>query len=314
MSEALGHLRSSGALLGKTLADRPWSIEFAESASLTTIAVLRGTAWVVMSGEQQFLEEGDVAVVVGANLFAVTSDPQQNPDPLYVQSEGGVCLDADGQIADDIRLGTRTCGTRMEADDAVLTGSFGVRGRIAGRLIDTLPRMLAVPQASRHIPALALLETEVVRDEPGQQTVLDRLLDLVLVGVLRCWFARPEATVPGWYRAHADPVVGPALSALHESPELRWDIEQLAGVAGVSRATLARRFAQVVGEPPMSYLAGWRLCAAADMFEDSDATVDAVARAVGYSSAHALSAAFLREYGVRPGRYRKGQGVHPRRK
>lgn len=135
--------------------------------------------------------------------------------------------------------------------------------------------------------------------------MLDRLLDLVLVGALRDWFARPEAEAPGWYRASSDPVVGVALAAIHDAPQEPWTIERLAHRAHVSRATLARRFADLLGEPPMSYLAGWRLCTAADLLERGSDTLESVAHEVGYSSAYALSTAFHREFGVRPSKYRR---------
>jgi AraC-like DNA-binding protein len=72
----------------------------------------------------------------------------------------------------------------------------------------------------------------------------------------------------------------------------------------VSRAALARRFTELVGEPPMTFLTGWRLALAADLLRDPDTTVGAAARRVGYSNAFALSAAFKRVRGVSPQQYR----------
>ncbi|PZR52248.1 AraC family transcriptional regulator [Xylanimonas oleitrophica] len=305
LTDVLNHIRSSGALLGRTLANPPWSAAFEEQASLSLVAMLRGDAWIIDDGAAHHLAPRTVAVVVGPAPFSVTSDPETSPEPLYVQTEAGVCLDAAGNPADSIALGTRTCGTQLDADDVMLTGSFTVTGRVADRLLSALPRVLVVPQAAQRMAALELLEAETLRDEPGQQAVLDRLLDLVLVGALRDWFALPGAKSPGWYRASSDPIVGAALAAIHEAPHEPWTIELLARQAHVSRATLARRFTDLLGEPPMSYLTGWRLCVAADLLERGDATVQEVARQVGYSSAYALSTAFQREYGVRPSRYRR---------
>ena len=128
-------------------------------------------------------------------------------------------------------------------------------------------------------PLIGLLADEIVKDEPGQEAVLDRLLDLLLIAVLRAWFARPEAERPGWYRAYADPIVGPALRALHDDPAHPWTVEELAHGAGVSRAALARRFNDLVGEPPMSFLTGWRIALAADLLLEPGATVGCVAAA-----------------------------------
>jgi len=151
---------------------------------------------------------------------------------------------------------------------------------------------------------IPLLAAEIVKDEPGQEAVLDRLLDLLLIAVLRAWFARPEAGAPGWYRAHGDPVVGPALRMLHHNPAHAWTVAELARATGVSRAAFARRFNELVGEPPMSFLTGWRIALAADLLREPGATVGSVAHQVGYGSPFALSTAFKRLRGISPQRYR----------
>jgi AraC-like DNA-binding protein len=126
----------------------------------------------------------------------------------------------------------------------------------------------------------------------------------LLIATLRAWFSRPEAGAPAWYQAHSDPVVGRALRVLHNEPASPWTVATLAERVGVSRAALARRFTELVGEPPMTYLTGWRLAMAADLLREPDATVGSVARRVGYGSAFALSTAFKRERGVSPQEYR----------
>lgn len=140
---------------------------------------------------------------------------------------------------------------------------------------------------------------------PGEHCVLDgapvaRYRDLGL----RAWFSRPEAAAPAWYLALGDPVVGCALRLLQDDPAHPWTIADLAAKAGVSRAAFARRFTDLVGEPPMTYLTNWRLALAADLLRDSGPTIGAIARRVGYGSAFALSGAFKRVYGISPQEYR----------
>jgi AraC-like DNA-binding protein len=91
---------------------------------------------------------------------------------------------------------------------------------------------------------------------------------------------------------------------LHEDPGHPWTVATLAARTGLSRAALARRFTELVGEPPMTCLTGLRLALAADLLREPDATVAAVARRVGYGSAFALSAAFKRERGISPHEHR----------
>jgi AraC-like DNA-binding protein len=216
------------------------------------------------------------------------------------------CVSADGAPLDDhIRLGARTCGAALEGPAVLLSGGYGVGGSVCARLTGALPRVLVVPRDDDLHNLMTLTVAEIERDEPGRQAMLDRLLDLLLLATLRAWFYRPEACPPAWYRALADPVVGRALRLMHDEPARRWTVASLAREAGVSRATFARRFADLVGEPPLSYLTGWRLSLAADLLTRTDATVDGVARAVGYESGFGLSVAFKRVYGTRPSDHRR---------
>ena len=132
----------------------------------------------------------------------------------------------------------------------------------------------------------------------------DRLIDLLLIAVLRAWFTRPEAEAPAWYRSQGDPIVGRALQIMQGNPAHPWTVAALAAEIGVSRAALSRRFHDLVGEPPMTFLTGWRLALAADLLCEPDATVCTVAEKVGYSSPFALSTAFKRVRGVSPQEHR----------
>ncbi|MFB9534138.1 helix-turn-helix domain-containing protein [Nonomuraea roseola] len=115
---------------------------------------------------------------------------------------------------------------------------------------------------------------------------------------------------PAWYRAHGDPLVGPALRLIHEHPAHPWTVAELARQAGASRATFAQRFNELVGQPPTAYLTEWRICQACDLLTSTDSTVEAIAHLVGYSDAYALSVAFKRVLGVRPSEHRAAGRRH----
>jgi AraC-like DNA-binding protein len=201
-------------------------------------------------------------------------------------------------------LGVRSWGNSPDGATMLLTGTYPMRSEVSRRLLAALPTLIALCQDTWHNPLVGYLADEVVKDEPGQDAVLDRLLDLLLVAALRAWFARPEAQAPGWYRAHGDPIVGRALRFLQDDPARPWTVAMLADEAGVSRATLGRRFTELVGEPPMTFLTGWRLSLAADLLAEPAATVASVARQVGYGSPYALSTAFKRIRGMTPREHR----------
>jgi AraC-like DNA-binding protein len=176
-------------------------------------------------------------------------------------------------------------------------------------LLAALPPVLVVPAADVAGHVMDMVLGEIQRDEPGQQSVLDRWLDLALITTLRAWFARPESHAPGWYQAQSDPVVGLALRLLHEEPAHPWSVVELADRTGVSRASLARRFSGLVGEAPMAYLTGWRIAMAADLLRETTDTVESIARKVGYANAFALSVAFKRVRGTSPTAHRRASNA-----
>jgi AraC-like DNA-binding protein len=296
--------RARGAFLLRSSMDPPWSLRIRDEAPLTLCAVVRGEAWVVPGdGEAVPLAPGDAAVLRGPDHYTVADDPATAP--TVVIHPGQRCTTPDGEdLSAAMTLGVRTWGNSPDGATVMLTGTYQMDGEVSGRLLRALPPLLVIRGDSWNSPLIPLLASEITVDDPGQEAVLDRLLDLLLIAALRAWFARPEAEAPGWYRAYADPVVGPALRLMHNAPEHHWTVAELARASGASRAALARRFTELVGEPPMSFLAEWRIALAADLLLEPGATVGSVAPRVGYKSPFALSSAFKRLRGVSPQEFR----------
>ncbi|MEU4929041.1 AraC family transcriptional regulator [Streptomyces yokosukanensis] len=304
--------RAHGAFMIRACFDPPWAVRVEDEAPLTVMLMARGTALITPDGDgvPVRLGPGDLAIARGPDPYTCGDEPDTAPQALILP--GGECRYPDGTALNgSMDLGVRTWGDRPDAATVMLIGTYLMRGEIHGRLLDALPPLLTLPAEVWDCPLTPLLAEEIVRDEPGQEVVLDRLLDLLLISALRVWFSRPEAAAPAWYRALGDPVVGRALRLLQDDPAHPWTVAALAAKAGVSRAALARRFTDLVGEPPMAYLTGWRLALAADRLRDTDLTLDTIARHVGYGSAFALSSAFKRVYGVSPQEHRAGHGGRP---
>ncbi|HSA52377.1 MAG TPA: AraC family transcriptional regulator [Yinghuangia sp.] len=296
--------RAQGAFLLRSLLDPPWSMRIQDEAPLTLVSMVRGDAWIVPDGGDPVrLAVGDVAIVRGPDPYLVADDPATPPQIII--HPGQVCTTPEGvEVAGLMSLGVRSFGNSADGRTILLTGTYTMEGEISRRLLDALPALVLVRESEWDCPIIPLLADEIVKDEPGQEAVLDRLLDLLLIAVLRAWFARPEAEAPAWFRANSDPVVGRALRMLHNNPAHPWTVANLAGAVGVSRAALARRFADLLGEPPMTYLTSWRLALAADLLREPDATIGAVAVQVGYGSPFALSTAFKRVRGMSPKEFR----------
>jgi AraC-like DNA-binding protein len=284
--------------------DPPWSLRIQDEAPLALVAIVAGEAWVVPDdGEARPLRAGDVAITRGPDPYTLADDPATPPQAVIHPGERCTTPEGD-ELTELTHLGVRTWGNSPHGSTVMLVGAYQVHGEIGQRLLRALPPLLFLPHDSWDSPLIALLAAEIAKDDPGQQAVLDRLLDLLLIAVLRTWFARPDAEPPAWYRAHSDQVVGHALRLLQNNPARPWTVATLAAETGVSRATLARRFTELVGEPPMRFLTGWRLALAADLLLEPDATIGSVAAQVGYGSSFALSTAFKREHGISPQEHR----------
>jgi AraC-like DNA-binding protein len=296
--------RAQGAFLLRSIMNPPWSLRIEDEAPLTIVATVRGDAWVFPDGGSPVpLHPGDIAIARGPDPYTVADDPATSPQVII--HPGQRCTTVDGDdLSEAMTLGVRTWGNDPTGATVMLTGTYETPTAIGQRLLSALPALVILHHGSWDNPLIPLLADEIVKDEPGQEAVLDRLLDLLVIASLRAWFSRPDAQAPAWYRAHSDPVVGKALRMLHNNPEHPWTLAELAARSGASRATLARRFSELVGEPPMSFLAGWRLTLAADLLRQPDASVSGVARQVGYGSPFALSTAFKRFHGVSPREHR----------
>lgn len=297
--------RARGAFMIRACFDPPWAVRVEDRAPLTVMLMVRGDAWIAPeAGARVRLRAGDLAIARGPDPYTCGDDPATPPQALILP--GAECSRPDGRpLNGSMDLGVRTWGDRADGSAVMLIGTYPMRGEISGRLLAALPPLLSLTADVWECPLTPLLMEEVVRDEPGQEVVLDRLLDLLLIAALRAWFSRPDAEAPAWYRALADPVVGQVLRLVQDDPAHPWTVASLAAKAGVSRAALARRFSELVGEPVMAYLTGWRLALAADALREGDGTLEAIARRVGYGSAFALSSAFKRVYGVSPTEFRQ---------
>jgi AraC-like DNA-binding protein len=292
--------RARGAFALRVILDPPWSVRIEDQAPLSLVSVIKGQAWVIPDNDAPVrLDPGSVAIMRGPEPYSFADDPA-TPAQIVIHP-GQHCTTPTGEdLAHALDLGVRSWGNNPAGSTSMLIGTYERNTEIGRQLLSVLPQLVVMPAHTWDSPLLPMLSDEIVKDEPGQEAVLDRLLDLLVVAVLRAWFARHHSEAPGWYRARRDPVVARALRMLQNNPEQPWTVATLAANIGVSRAALARRFADVVGEPPMTFLTAWRLALAADLLLEPDTTIAAVAQQVGYSSPFALSAAFKRVRGLTP--------------
>jgi AraC-like DNA-binding protein len=290
--------RASGAVFARSAARPPWGLTLPGSIQLSLHTVLRGHAWLWLDdpARAERLLPGDLALVVGGRDHHIADEP----DP-------GQCVNHEqfwaraGDDADDPRTTVFLCG------------AYQLAGDVGGSLIQALPPMVVIrPSAHDQVhDVVSLISRELTQPAPGQQTVLDRLLDVLLVLVMRASFEH-SSNAPRWYRAASDPRLGQALQAMHEHPEHRWTVPELARLSAMSRPSFARNFERALGQTPMQYLTDWRLTLAREHLLANQLTMEQIAHRTGYASPGALAATFRRHLGLPPGRWRQDAAAKAR--
>lgn len=308
LSSLLDGPRADGAFLLRSVLEAPWALRIRDEAPLSIAVVVSGEAWVAGDGAEPIrLLAGDVMIATGPGHYTVADAPGTTPT-IFIEP-GQHCVDAEGNSLEQVMtLGVRTWGNDPAGATTLVTGTYETNRAVSDRLLRSLPPILVLRADEWNGQLVDVLCEEMTHDQLGQEVFLDRLLDLVVIGAVRAWFAGDPLRAPAWHRAADDDVLGPALRLLESDPAHPWTLAMLARQVGVSRAGLARRFTAALGEPPMSYLTTRRLDLAADLLRDPELTIGSVAHRVGYGSPFALSTAFKRVRGVSPTEHRRSVG------
>ncbi|GHE11203.1 AraC family transcriptional regulator [Streptomyces alanosinicus] len=279
----------------------PWGLRFAAAYEVGFHVVLRGSAWLIpQDGEPVALAPGDVVFLAHGLGHCLVSAP-------------GVAVRDVALLPDGTWSGTAPEGPGEGCPDTVtLCGVYRLDRERAHRLLAELPEVVHLPArvgGHRSLQAaVELLGMELEEQRPGTDAIVTSLLDTLLLYILRAWWESERAAgrARGWAAALADPAVAAALRAIHGAPARAWTVAELGAAGGLSRAAFARRFAALVGEPPLTYLTWWRMTTASRLLRHDDLSLRQVAERTGYTSEFAFAKAFKREYGVAPGRYRRG--------
>ena len=260
---------------------------------LTVHVVLKGRAylWLDDPAEASELEPGNLALVPGGPDHHLADDPSVAcvPHERFLEQRAAEDLSWDPGAS------------------VFMCGAYAFRGDVGRGLLRSLPPILVLRPAAEDSlhQIVALISQELTEPAPGQQTALDRLLDLLIVFAMRAAFQQGP-TSPRWFQAASDPRLGPALHAIHSKPEVPWTVPQLAALSGYSRPAFARNFEQTLDQSPIRYLTEWRMTLARDYLRADELSITEIAQRVGYGSANAFAATFQRHHGQPPGRWRDG--------
>ncbi|HVY30298.1 MAG TPA: AraC family transcriptional regulator [Polyangiaceae bacterium] len=315
LSDVLRAIRLSGAVFFKVEATTPWAAEAPAGAQVAPFimpgvdhvieyhVVTRGTCWGGIVNEPAIrLEEGDVICFPQGDAHVISSDPGMRGQP-NVEAFRAVTHD---RVPVSLSINGGGSGKTQ-----LVCGFLGCDSKPFNPLLGTLPRVIHLRgRDGDSLPRLVeLAVAESTEPRAGGDCVLSKLSELLFVEVVRRYVAELPPEGIGWFAALRDDNIGRALQNLHQHPAHDWSLEELGKECGLSRSVLAERFAQLVGAPPMQYLARWRIQLAASLLRSGKASLAEIADQVGYGSEAALSRAFKREVGVAPAFYRRGDSA-----
>lgn len=306
LADVLDSLKLRGRLFCRCELSAPWALGFSPGFFAHFHIIASGTCWLQLQGgsDPVALEEGDLVLVIPRGSgYQLSDNPQTPPIPL-----AELVGNSQGGLRAVIKHGAGGSETNL------ICGSFEFQGTRADTSLAVLPQWIRVPKRESHAnqwlsATLRFLQKETRDPGIGSETIITRLIDVIFVEAVRTWLKDQPEGAAGWLGALRDPPIGTALGLVHKTPEKQWTVPMLAAQVGMSRSPFAARFADLVGQSPMSYLQRWRLRLAARLLQDESLSLSNIAERVGYESAAAFSRRFKREFGVAPGRYRRGGTV-----
>ncbi len=299
LADVLAVTRLGATVIAQAELVPPWGLEVDPIAEAHVHVVQRGSCWLRTTGHKQpiHLGAGDVVLIRSGVGHSISDHPKTKPAPYR-------------QVLDAMpRRLAALPRSRAHETTLVLCAKYLFQHVGPHPLTSLLPAFihLRAHEAERHVQLqllLQLLRREAVDAGSGSELVVPRLVDSLLVFIVRAWLEEQPVGAGGWFGALRDPAIAKALSLMHERPQAPWSVEGLARQVAQSRATFARRFSELVGETPVAYLTRWRMCLAAKLLSESDLSLDEIAARVGYETAAAFSKAFRRSHGTSPGRFR----------
>jgi AraC-like DNA-binding protein len=246
------------------------------------------------------LDPGGLVLLPRNDFHLLGGDLRLRPTP----SASVVQLPADGGLA-TIRLGGNGERTR------IVCGFLAGENLQANPVISALPALLKLdyregPSAAWIRNTFGYAADEIAAGRMGSETVFAKLSELLFVEAIRRYAESLPEGQTGWLAGLRDPFVSRALAVLHRRPGDPWTVDALGSAVGLSRSALTERFTQVIGMPPMQYLAGWRIQVAAQELLNTGKSIPRIAQDVGYETEAAFARAFKRRMGTPPATWRRG--------
>jgi AraC-like DNA-binding protein len=300
LADVMNALQLQGRVFCRLVVSGEWAFNMRDDDGLARFHVIeRGTCWVgTPDGARRRLAAGDLLVTFGEHYLSDRSHPAAIVpiEEFLGSAQQSAC--------------TTFCNQGEGDEVQMICGSFTFGPRTDHPLLRALPPLLHVNGDGEHAPewlqlTLRFLSAEMREPGIGTEAVVSRLTDLIFVQAVREWVGTHVDDRTGWIAALQDRQISAVLGLMHKYTDRPWTVPALAREVGMSRATLARRFRELLDETPLAYLSRWRLQAAVNLIRSEHLSLSEVAARVGYQSEASFSRVFLQVMGQRPGAYRR---------
>lgn len=301
LGETLHSFRLEGVVYARSRLTAPWGVEMPAMPGCLMFHVVTagecllqfkdGATAVLRPGEFALMPRGeghDVVHASGARKIPYFDLPIERVTPRYELLNFG----GGGE------------------ETILICGGVKLDHPAARDLVELLPDLIHVrawstPNAEWMHSTLRLMASEAGSNQPGGETIVTRLADILVIQAIRSWVVEHPEARRGWLGALQDERIGPALLQIHRDPARDWTVESLAKLVSMSRSSFSAKFTQLVGEPVMQYVVRWRMHVACGWLRDSDISAAECGLKLGYNSEAAFSRAFKRVIGKPPNTWRQ---------
>jgi AraC-like DNA-binding protein len=293
LGDVVDTLRFRGSIFFHSSLAAPWGMSLSPMPTPRFHIALEGGFYIGTSERELAVQPMDIVMLPEGDMHWIADQA----DRKLIPSE---------RAGDACELGTPLF-QEGEITNRVMCGLVEYEDAISHPIISALPSIFHLSNIAPDDSVwstVRLIDTEIVRSGSNRNFIIDRLTEVLFIQLLG-QYVRENEHLTGFLAALREPRIERILQLLHKHPEKPWSLDLISDEAGMSRATLQRKFKDNLGVSPMTYLSKWRLAKAYQLIRYSSVSLDGVAERTGFSDARTMRTAFQRQYGLSPSALRK---------
>ena len=296
LGDVLNTLRFRGSIFFRSQLASPWGMSLSKLENPRFHIALNGNFFLGSEKNDKQLinvKHMDIVLIPHGDTHWIADQPDRN----LIQSKHAI---------EACELGTPLF-QQGDSTNQIMCGLVHFDKELLHPVISSLPSVLHFTNIEDDDPiwmSVMLIDAEMKGAYASQTPIIDRLTEILFLQLINK-YVNENTDATGFFAAIHERRIRQLLELIHQEPELQWTLEMLGKRAGMSRATLARQFKNVIGISPMTYVTNWRMIKAYHLLKYSSQSLDEVAERVGFSTARTLSKAFHRHFGYRPSDLRR---------